>query len=372
MSTSKSYVAGVLLVFLVVTGCEQKQGDTKNEEASSAPRTVIVDAQPVETRTVNETIDVVGSLEAEERTVVTTEVAGKVEKIHFEDGLVIKEGINGNGSLAVLVELNDDLLRAEQRTVKAELEASKTDVEQASDDFQRQERLKENGATTEEAFTRAKIQLKQAKAKVEEVKARLEETNEQLKKTRIRAPFAGVLGERKVSRGSYVTPGDPIVEIVRQDPIEVSFDVPEKFHSKLKTGQTVQLDVGAYPDRAYEGTVFYISPSAQTDTRTIEVKARLENPERALNPGMFANVRLITATRENAPVVPDSAVVPRDDRHFVYVVNDGTAKRVEVQLGQRYPGSVEIRKGLDGLQTVITAGLQKVNDGVSVEIRNTK
>jgi membrane fusion protein (multidrug efflux system) len=369
MSTCKSYIAGVLLVFLVVIGCEQKQGDTKNKDASSAPRTVLVDARPVETRTVNETIDVVGSLEADERTVVTTEVAGKVEKIHFDEGSVIKEGINGNGSLPVLVELDDDLLRAERRTVEAELQASQSDLEQAKDDFQRQERLKENGATTEAEFTRAKIQLKQAKANVEEVKARLEETREQLEKTRIRAPFAGVLGEREVSRGSYVRPGDPIVEIVRQDPIEVSFDVPEKFRSELNTGQTVQLDVGAYPERAYEGTVFYISPSAQPDTRTIEVKARLENPERALNPGMFANVRLITATRENAPVVPDSAVVPRDDRHFVYVVNDGTAKRVEVQLGQRYPDAVEIRKGLDGSETVITAGLQKVNEGVNVNVR---
>lgn len=365
----KSYIAVLLPVLLVVTGCEQKQANSKQEGASSGPRSVIVDAKPVQTRTVNETIDVVGSLEADERTVVTTEIAGKVEKIHFEEGTVMTEDINGKGSAPVLVELDDDLLQAERRTVQAELQARESDVKQARDDVQRQEKLQENGATTEAEYTRANIQLEQAKASVAEAQARLEETEERLDKTRIRAPFSGELGERQVSRGSYLSPGDPIVELVRQDPIEVSFDVPEKFRSELNTGQTVQLDVGAYPDRAYEGTVFYVSPSAQPDTRTIEVKARLKNPERALNPGMFANVRLITATREDAPVVPDSAVVPRDDRHFVYVVQDGKAKRVEVQLGQRYPGAVEIREGLEGSETIVTSGLQKVNDGVNVNVR---
>ncbi len=359
-------------LLITATACG-KNGKGKSEKNPSGPRSVVVDASPCDVRTVHETIKVVGSLRASERTVVTTEIAGKVETVHFKEGSVVGKRINGETSAApVLVELDDDLLQAERRNVKAELEVSRADLKQARDDFRREKKLMKSGATTEAKFTRAKIQLERAKASVQKAEARLEEVEERLSKTRIHAPFTGELGERKVSPGTYVQPGDEIVEIVRKDPIEATFDVPEKFKSRLKTGQTVRVQVAAYPERSYEGSVFYVSPSADPDTRTITVKARIENPERELNPGMFASVRLIIATHENAPVIPDTAVVPRNDRHYVYAVKDGKAKRTEVRIGQRFPDEVEIREGLDGTETVVVSGLQRVSEGVEVEIRNSK
>jgi len=366
----RSILAALFSVLLLLTACEKASNDGKGKtKKSSGPRSVVVDAKSCDVRTVNETIEMAGSLRANERTVVTTEIAGKVEKILFEEGTVLETNINGGTSAPVLVELDDDLLQVELQNARARLEAARADLKQARDDYQREQKLKESGATTEAKFTRAKLKLERMKATLEEAKAQIERARERLTKTRIRAPFTGELGDRRVSPGAYVQPGDPIVEIIKKDPIEASFDVPEKFKSKLTTGQSVRVRVAAFPERTYEGTVFFVSPSADPDTRTIRVKARIDNPDRELNPGMFANVRLITATRENAAVVPDTAIVPRDDRTYVYVVRDGKAKRTEVQIGQRFPGEVEIRKGLDGSETVVVAGLQKLNDGVPVEVR---
>ncbi len=370
MLTERPLLFVVFAIPLVLFGCGSgSETDQSSDGGQPDERVVTVDAVSVDQRDVDEVIQEVGSLRARDRTVVSSEIAGKVEEVRFTEGDAVEKEGNGLSAFPVLVTLDDDLLRAELKNYRARLETRRTELKQAQDTLERQRQMRENDATTDAEFTEAKISVEQVKAQIEEAKARIEQVREELVRTKIRAPFAGRLGERMVSPGTYVQPGDPIVEVARLAPIDVRFTVPEKFKDRLSVGQEVNVRVSAYPDRTFTGTVFFVSSMGEEETRTIPVKARIENNERQLSPGMFAQVRLVTNTRSNAPVIPDTAVVPRSDRQFVYVVEEGTARRREVQLGQRMNGEVEIRSGLDGSETVVVAGLQKLNDGVKVNVR---
>ncbi len=345
------------VVFLLFScGGEQKSGDR-------GKRSVVVDARKVKRKTVKDTVSVVGELQAEDRVDIRPEISGIVEKIHF------KEGELRETAGALLFELDDTLLRAEENNSEARLKTAKADLEKAKDDFERKKMMHEDGATTDAAYTKAKINLHRAKAEVENAKASLESARERLSKTRIRAPFSGRMGDTLVSPGSYVRPGDPLVEIVKIDPVEVSCEIPQKYSQKLREGLEVELEVEGFPEKTFTGKVFFVSPSASGESRTIKTKARIENPEGKLKPGMFCRVKLVVEKRENAVVVPESSLVPRNEKVFVYTVKDGKAEKNEVKLGQRNPGEVEILKGLKGDETVVTAGLQMITDGVPVEIR---
>ncbi len=373
-----TYALPLLLVLGI--GCGQSQ-DKEEESARKGPRSVLVDARKPNLQTVKETIEVVGSLKASRRTMVSSEIAGKIEKIHFEEGESVPGPINGTEEAPILVSLDDDLLQVERQEAEASLESARSELEKARDQFQRQKMMHEKGATTEAEFTRSKIEVSRARAAVKQAEARLERAKERLSKTKIRAPFAGELGERLKDEGSFVRPGDALVEVVKRDPIEVTFDIPEKHKSQLRKGQTVNVRVEAFPDETRSGSVFYLSPSVSRQSRTITAKARLSNPEGKLNPNMFARVHLVTNVRHDAPVVSDTALVPRNNKKYIYTVSDGKAHIHQVQIGQRFDDTVEIRgirspeqeewQNLSAGVPVITSGLQKVSDGVPVNVRNS-
>lgn len=361
---------GILAIGVVlIAGCNGQQEEDTTESNNNTTRSVVVDAQPAQIQSVNESIELVGSLESKDETLVSSEVSGIVDKIHFKEGEQIQSNLNGNPEHPLLVSLNDDLFQIAVQNAQARLEIARTQLEQARDSFQREQKMYKKDATSEASFTRAKLDFQQAKAEAQRAKAELDRARERLSKTKIRAPIQGMLGERLVSPGSYIRPGDPLVEVTKLHPIEVSFNVPEKFRPQLERGQRVDVELEAFPDRRFEGSVFYISPSTDQETRTVKVKAKMKNSERLLQPGMFARVELILDTRKEAHVVPETAVVPRNKKTYVYVIKNGKAKRQEVKTGQRMPGNVEIRSGLDGKETVITAGLQMVSDGVPVQVR---
>lgn len=356
----------LVLVPAVLVGCG---GNDTGGPSGGSERSVVVDAEPVSIETVEDSIELVGSLESRDQTHVSSEVAGVVRKIHYEEGQKIPSELNGSEEAPLLVTLNDDLFQIAVQNARAKLDTARTKLEQARDSFRRQEQMYENDATSEAAYTRAELDYQQAKAEKKRAEAELARMKERLRKTRIRAPIQGVLGERLVSPGTYVRPGDPLVEVTKLHPIEVSFDVPEKYRRRLEKGLSVNVELEAYPQRTFEGTVFFVSPTTDRETRTITVKARMDNSKYRLQPGMFARIQLVLDTREEAHVVPETAVVPRNKKTFVYTVQEGRANKQEVTLGQRMPGKVEIRSGLDGDETVIFAGLQMVSDGVPVRIR---
>jgi membrane fusion protein (multidrug efflux system) len=327
---------------------------------------VVVDAVPVERMQVDRTVEALGTVEAIERVTISSEIDGVVQAIHFQEGeTVVRDGAEA----PVLLQLDPELLELEVAIAEANLRMVEEELRQAEAAFERKKLLFEGNAVSEAAYTDARLARDRAAAARAHAALLVQQARARLARTVIRAPITGVLGEKRISPGAFVRRGDPLAEIVQLDPVDVAFSVPERFRAELRIGMDCAVRTPAVPGRVFHGQVRYVAPAADPATRTVRLKARLRNENLALKPGLFAQVELVLSREAASLVVPEQAVVPRGEKFFVYVADGGIARRREVRLGQRLPGRVEIVEGLEGGETVITAGLQRVSDGAAVQVR---
>lgn len=316
-----------------------------NDGGNWQPPPPTVEVSPVETGTVVRTVEAVGTLRANESVTVRPEIAGRVTTIDFEEGQPVREG-------QLLISLDDSVYAAEVREKEADLKLA--DIEHA-----RAAQLVTAQAAPVEVKDRALAELQAAEAAVDLAKARLD-------KTRIKAPFSGTVGLRHVSVGDFVNVGQDLVSLVEIDPLKVDFRVGEIHLSALAPGQTIDVRVDAFPEQQFEGEVFAIEPLVDVNGRAVVIRARLPNEHGRLRPGLFSRVSLIIDSAATALLVPEDAIVPRGDQHFVYRLVDGTALLTEVVLGKRQSRRVQIVEGVGPGDVVITAGQMKLRDGVAV------
>jgi membrane fusion protein (multidrug efflux system) len=294
---------------------------------------------------VEDTLPAVGTIEADERVVIQPEVSGLIESIHFEEGQRVKQG--------------DILFRLRSRKEEAQLAQAEADKVLAEANLERARQLEGSKAISAQELDQLVGTLEVQEATFELERRRLEERV-------ILAPFDGVVGPREVSVGQYVVAGTPLVTLVQDSRVKVSFRIPERQLRQLRMGQVGRVGVTAFPGRAFEGEVDLISPEVDPVTRTVEGRLRVPNPERLLRPGMFARVELVVGRRGDALVVPESALVPSLDAFSVFVVRDERARLTPVELGARLPGKVELREGLKAGDAVVISGTQKLVDGTKV------
>jgi membrane fusion protein (multidrug efflux system) len=307
-----------------------------------------VRAALVTTDTVVDEIRATGEIEAIQSIELQPEVSGRLVEILVREGTEVRRGTG-------LFRVDDAELRAEVDRLEAEMELA----EQA---LARTRELLERDASSA-------ADLESAEATARSTRAQLELQRTRLSRTVVRAPFGGIVGERFVSLGDYVTPPTPLTTLQTVDPQRASFQVPERYAQDLAEGQTVEFSVAALPDRQFTGTVDFVDPRVRLPGRTITVKAVAQNPERILKPGMFVEARLATQVRPNALVVPEEAILPLAGTNFVWAITDeGTADRIEVELGVRVPGSVEVRGGLSPGQRVVTRGHAMLFPGSRVQV----
>ncbi len=317
----------------------------------SAPGARAQNAVPVEVATadngaVRDEVEVVGNVLADEAVVIRPEISGLVKEIHFSEGDTVEAG-------ELLFSLDAEILAAEVSEAEAAHELAKRNFERSKQLFSRQ-------VGTERTRDEALAEMQSSEAKLALAKARLS-------KTKIHAPFSGIVGFREISVGAYVSAGADLVRLVKTDPVEVSFRVPERFLQVLREGQDIALRVDAFPDRKFAGKVFALDNVVDVNGRSIQVRARVPNPELLLRPGLFARVTLVAELRRNAVIVPESAIVPTVEGAYVYRVVEGKAQKTDVTIGRRMAGDVEIVEGLSAGETVIVAGQQKVRDGAPVQ-----
>jgi len=317
------------------------------EEKAAAPA---MPAMPVETTEVKvanseQTLSATGSLQSDESVVVAPEIAGRITHIGFNEGAKVKTG-------KLLVQLDDSVLQAELDRAMASRNLSEAN-------YKRAEALLQDRAVSERERDEAYAQWQ-----LDEASVRL--TQAQLAKTRILAPFNGNLGLRQVSVGEYVQPGQPLVNLEAIQKLKAEFDIPERSISDVKVGQTISLTSDAYPDRDFSGKVYAIDPQIDEASRSLKVRALLDNSDRALLPGQFVKVDLSVATTENALFIPEQALIPQPKVKLVFKVVDGTAQMVPVQTGSRVKGWVEITSGLEPGDVVVTGGHQKIGPGSPV------
>ncbi len=313
--------------------------------AGGPPPPMPVEAAVATVEAVSDMVSAVGSLQANESVVIRPEIAGRITGIKFNEGQVINR--------------NDVLFLLDATEYEAQMAQSKANLQLADMKFNRAKDLREKSLISQQDYDDSEAKLAEAQAQFAVDKSRLD-------KTVIRAPFSGILGVRNVSPGAYVRPGDDLVSLEETNPVKLEFRVPETYARSLRVGQKVSVGVDAYPDDKFTGSVYAIDPRVDTQTHSLLLRALVPNQKRALLPGMFARVELILATRSEALVVPEQAVVPMGNDLFVYRIVDGKAAQTRVQTGRRMQGKVEITSGLSKGDSVITAG-QKVRDGMAVK-----
>lgn len=315
--------------------------------ASTSPAAVPVEARPVSVGPVANEVAAVGTLRANESVIVRPEIDGRITAIHFEEGTAVGKG-------APLFSFDDSVARAELADAEASLGLSVRN-------YSRAEGLFKKGAGTGRGMDEARASLESDRAKVDLAKARLDKTN-------ITAPFAGIVGLRRVSVGDYTSSGDELVNLESIDPIKVDFRIPERYLAGLHPGQILDIEVDAYPDRHFRGQVFAVDPRIDPDGRSIALRAEVPNAGGLLRPGLFSRVKLVLNVRDNAITIPEQAIVPLGNERFVFAVVDGKAVKTAITLGQRGPGWVEVSDGLAPDAVVVTAGQLKIRDGTPVEV----
>lgn len=313
----------------------------ENRERPALP----VEIESVRTMSLTRRLTAVGSLQSDESIVVTPEISGRIVKIGFNEGERVQQG--------------QELFRLDDAIDRAELAQAAANQALARRTFERSTELAQRRLVSTAEVDNSRAALAVADAAVALAQARFD-------KTRILAPFGGVVGLRSVSLGSYVNPGDALVNLEAIDSMKVEFRVPENALSRLAVGQQLDVQLDALPEEPFTATVYALNPRASEATRSIALRARMGNEDGRLRPGLFARITLELDTRDAAVVISESAVFPRGDQNFVYAVAGGKARLQQVTLGQREPGKVEVLSGLSEGEEVIVSGLQRVSPGAAV------
>jgi membrane fusion protein, multidrug efflux system len=345
---------GLLFATLLLAGCGKDEAAAGAPGGEGSPPGGGMPPMPVEAVTLKPEqiaggLQTVGSLRADESVVVRPEVAGRVVRIHFTEGGRVQAG-------QPLFTLDSSTARAAYNEAQANLENSRR-AEARSGELVGQKLI-------------AQADYDRARAALGVDRARAESASTALEKMTLRAPFSGQVGLREVSVGEFVNVGQDLVTLVRLDPIEVDFSVPESAIGKLEHGQHITVTVDAYPGDVFGGEVVAIDPVIDPNSRSARLRARVANPDGRLRPGQFAKLQLDTGGNAGAAIlVPEQALMQDGNVRYVYTIVDGKAHRVEVQTGLRVPGKVQVTEGLKAGDTVITAGQTKpiMHEGLGVQ-----
>ncbi|HEU5186075.1 MAG TPA: efflux RND transporter periplasmic adaptor subunit [Gemmatimonadaceae bacterium] len=302
-----------------------------------------VDVDTARQRPVVDAVRATGRIEAVQAVELRPDEQGRITALLFREGQYVARG-------APLIKIDDEMLRAQAERAKADRDLARQQLD-------RVRRLREQNASSPADLERAEAAARSAEAALAVLEL-------QIARTTVRAPFAGVVGQRFVSAGDYVTTASRLLTLQTIDPQRAVIEVPERHAVRLRSGQTVEFTVAAEPGRTFHAQVDFIDPVVQEENRTIVVKARAPNRDRLLKPGMFIEARLATATRSNATVIPEDAVQPLRTANVVWAVADGKASRRVVQLGSRSQGVVEVLSGVEPGELVVVGGLERMADGM--------
>ena len=303
--------------------------------------------------TLTDDIQAVGSLKSDRGVMLRPEVSGRIARLGFADGARVQKG-------QLLVQLDDTLQQAQLKQADAQASIARSRL-------QRNRELLGQGFVSQSAVDQSAADLQVADAQVALAQA-------QISRMKVMAPFSGTAGLRRVDEGDYVKDGADIVNIEDLGAITVQFALPERALDRLRVGQSVELALDALPGRTFKGRVTALDSQVDANGRALQVLAKVENTGALLKPGMFARPRVVFATRQGAVVVPEEALVPVGTRQLVFKLAEGAngqkvAQRMEVKIGLRLPGKVEIMEGLKAGDAVITAGHSRLMRGDNVPVR---
>jgi len=351
-------IAAIVVVISVFLHKDEENAAHQPIESRAVP--VIV--SKAATRNVEYTLNQVGTLEAAQEVTIRSEAQGRVIEILFAEGGKVRQD-------DILVKLDSAKIQAEVRSLKARIAKLKIRLANKKRTLERNRPLVKQNLVSKDQFDSYQTAINELKAEVTQARADLSRQQVRLSDTEIRAPFDGTIGARDFSLGHYLRVGDPVLTIVDLNPLEIMFKVPEKYFTNVFIGQEVQLKIEPYPDKIFNGKIFFIAPQVEVLTRTFAVKAQVDNPDQALHPGMFARVRIIVSVHENAVTVPWESVIRTETETYVYLVDGNVAHKHPVHIGKIKDGWAEILDpDFAPGATVILEGKFAVKDGMEVDV----
>jgi membrane fusion protein, multidrug efflux system len=326
---------------------EPGMADNQSSGSPGGERATPVIVREARVNTLGDSIEALGTTLAYESVTLTAKITESVSAVNFEDGDFVRRG-------DILLEL----LKTEEQAALREAVAQR---DEAAKQLERAERLVAQDSLAQTTLDQRRAEMEATLARVSAIEARLADRI-------ILAPFDGRLGLRRVSVGTLVRPGDEITTLDDISRIKLDFTVPEVYLSALEPGQKVSARAAAFPGEVFTGEIRSLDSRVNPSTRALTVRAVFPNPQARLLPGMLMTVS-IEANRREALVIPEEALIPVGDRQFVFTVNsENRAERVEVHIGARRPGQVEILGGLDAGSQVITEGGIRLAPGGLVNV----
>ena len=389
--------AALVALASLTAGCGS--GGQASAAAADAPEPSLVATVPVESRPLERHLRVTGSLMADEQAEVSAEVSGRVTATPVERGSRVAAGallvrVSTSETAAQLQEAEANAGQIEARLGLApgqpfdprrvpEVMNAQAALDLAEAEFARIQSLLDQNVVSRSEYEQRRTQVEAARQQhkvavnvaeqsyrsLQAARARVSLASKSVSDTAVRAPFAGLVAERTVSVGDYVTKGTRVATVVNVDPLRVELTVPEQAIAQVKVGQPVRLTVDAYPGEEFAATVRFVSPSLRVDQRALTVEAVAANKDGRLKPGLFATALIQQGAAAPALVVPESAVETVAGTSRVYVVKDNKAEERIVTLGDKIGGVVEVTSGLSKGDSVVAEPRGRVTDGMPVRTK---
>jgi multidrug efflux pump subunit AcrA (membrane-fusion protein) len=408
---SFAFILLAMSISLASCGGSKASNAQQANASEAAPAIVDVTTAPAITRDLPRFFEATGSLAADEQTDVAPSISGKVVAIGVELGSYVKRGqmivrLDDNDSrirldqtLAQLQQAQAAVRQAEAKiglrsgqnfdpTRVADVGSARVALELAEKQLRRFERLIETGDVSRSSYDQQKAQRDQlqqqyevaltkaqqdyaaviaARAGVANAQTQVAQARRNLSYALVFSPINGYVSERPADLGEYVSPATKVATVVSTNPLRVRIDIPEQALSAIQMGQSISVNVSAYPDRNFSGRVHHVAPSVTPNSRTMTVEAVVENSDGLLKPGQFATVRILQPQTASAILVPLRAIRAESGTSYVFVIRDGRAEKRIVQIGQAEADLVEIKSGIVAGEQVATSNVELLNDGTPVK-----
>lgn len=331
----KKYLAFALSIALVA--CSTDDPATEAGTGGMPPAAVTIEKSVV--GDMNEVLTIAGSLSANQSALIRAEIAGIIEQVAVADGQEVQKG--------------DLLFLIDHKTLEAELKRTEANVNLRQQEHKRMQSLFKRNSVSQYDVDKANAELLTAEAEKEFAKA-------QLAKARVVAPFDAVVGIRQVNNGTYVQPGTALIELVELNPLNLDFSAPETVIASLNKGNVVKFSVPALKNKALEAKITAVEPLVDASTRSIKVRAVVDNSDGELRPGLFARIAMPMQTFERVLWVPEAAIFYQDEKTMVMVSDEGKSLRKAVKVAGIEKGRAAIIEGLEEGEELVVAGHHKL------------
>ncbi|MBZ0202358.1 MAG: efflux RND transporter periplasmic adaptor subunit [Ignavibacteria bacterium] len=339
-------VLGLIIVPKIITNSD-KPGANQRQNTNQQNQITSVDGFVLKSEVLNNEIKAIGNIRANEEAEIRSEISRKIRGIYFKEGTYVSKG-------RTLFKLDSDDLTAKLRR-------QEIDERLAISKLEREKQLIDKGLTSREDYEVMESTL-------EQIRAEIQITRIDISKTYVRAPFSGIIGLRNVSNGSYVTPQTVMTTMQDMSKVKIDFSIPEKYVYLFKKGQKLKFKVEGI-DGEFDAEVYASEPKIENNTRSLVLRAVADNPSKKLLPGTFANVSFTLSEIDNAIMIPTQALVPKLKGQSIFVVRNGKAKSIDVEIGERSETLIQIISDeLKTGDTIITTNILRIKDNSSVKV----